>query len=103
MRTTCVDEMFGTLAIASSAAYVRSGIPATVAVTLRPDGSAGFACAEGAAGACATASSAVRIRPVRTRPATKPKTTKSVAMVKRLSMVCNRMATGGVPRPGYWT
>ena len=35
---------------------------------------------------CATASSAVRIRPVSTRPATNPTTRKTVARVRRLSM-----------------
>ncbi len=45
MRTTCVDEMLGTLAMASCAASVRSGMPATVAATFRVLGAAGFPCA----------------------------------------------------------
>ena len=85
MRTIDVDEMLGTLAMASCAAFVRSGIPATAEATFRPDGAAGFDC-PAAAGASAAASSAERMRPVRTNPATNPMTTKTVARARRLNI-----------------
>src|SRR6476661_8655056 len=70
--------MFITLGMAREATLDRSGRPPTTGVeTARVSGADG-------AGVCARLSSAVRIRPVRTIPATKPDTTKVSERKSRL-------------------
>jgi hypothetical protein len=83
VRTTCVDEMFGTLGIAICAAPVRSGSP-DVVTAAGLTAAAGVAAA-GRAGVWAAAWSALRIRPVSTRPAAKPTSTNMKATVTSAS------------------